>query len=286
MPVNRNPTVRQRRLARTLRELRVGAGLTLLQVAQRLECAESKISRIETALSGVRPIDLRMMLDFYGVTNVELRRELEELSRNARLRGWWDRYSDVLSPRYAQFISLEADASKVRSMQTLLIPGLLQTEEYTRAVLRIQVEGATPAQIETHTQVRQERRSVLTRKPPLEMCVVLSERVLRHGVGGPDVMLQQLEYLAAAAESPNIEIRILPDESTIHAALLNPVTILSFPESSETDVVYADHLLGTIYFEDPAEIDMYASLFRRASEEALSPEKSIALIERVSKEMG
>ncbi|MDH6579825.1 DUF5753 domain-containing protein [Kitasatospora sp. MAP5-34] len=284
MPVNRNPTVRQRRLARTLKELRTARRLTLAQAAQQLACAESKISRIEAAQSGIRVVDLRLLLDLYEVHDPAARSRLEALSREGRLRGWWDRYSETLSPVYADYIALEADASDMYSVQTLLVPGLLQTEDYTRAVVRAQIEDATPEQVETLTKVRQERRSVLAREVPLRMWVVLSESVLKHQIGGRSVMREQLEFLVAVAEQPNINVQVLPEASDVHAALFGPVAVLSFPETTETDVVYVDSLLSTLYIEEPAEVFKYANLFRRALAESLPRTESIALIERTAKE--
>ncbi|MDH6115703.1 DUF5753 domain-containing protein [Kitasatospora sp. GAS204B] len=285
MPVNRNPTVRQRRLARTLKELRTAKRMTLAQAAQQLACAESKISRIEAAQSGVRLVDLRLLLDLYDVHDSGTRAGLEALSREGRLRGWWDRYSETLSPLYADYIALEADASDAYSIQTLLVPGLLQTEDYTRAVVRAQIEDATPQQVETLTKVRQERRSVLTRNAPLRLWVVLSESVLKHQIGGPSVMRGQLDFLTSASDNPNINIQVLPEASDVHAALFGPVVILSFPETTETDVAYVDSLLSTLYIEEPDEVFKYSNLFRRALAESLPRTESIALIERIAKGM-
>ncbi|MFD0275516.1 helix-turn-helix domain-containing protein [Kitasatospora sp. NPDC127111] len=284
MPVNRNPTVRQRRLARTLKEMRTEADLTIAQSARHLACAESKISRIEAAQSGIRLVDLRLLLDLYGVTEPATRSRLEALSREGRLRGWWDRYSDTLSPLYADYIALEADASDMYSIQTLLVPGILQTEDYTRAVVRAQIEDATPDQIETLTKVRQERHSVLAGDTPLRVWAVISESALKHQVGGPSVMREQLRSLAASAERPNVNVQVLPETSEVHAALFGPVTILSFPEVTEMDVVYVDSLLSTLYIEEPEEVFKYANLFRRALAESLPRNESIALIERIASE--
>ncbi|MGW4891265.1 DUF5753 domain-containing protein [Kitasatospora sp. NPDC004240] len=284
MPVNRNPTVRQRRLARTLKELRVAAKLTIAHSARHLACAESKISRIEAAQSGVRLVDLRLLLDLYGVTDTATRAQLEDLAREGRTRGWWDRYSDTLSPLYADYISLEADAADMYSIQTLVVPGILQTKDYTRAVVRAQIEDATSEQVETLTAVRQERRAVLSREMPLRVWAVLSESALRHQIGGVDVMQEQLRFLVEAAEQPNINIQVLPEASDVHAALFGPMTILSFPDSTETDVVYVDSLLSTLYMEEPDEVRKYAALFRRALAESLPRTESATLIERIAKE--
>ncbi|MEV7021613.1 helix-turn-helix transcriptional regulator [Kitasatospora sp. NPDC093558] len=283
MPVNRNPTVRQRRLARTLKEMRVAARMTIAQSARQLACAESKISRIESAQSGIRLVDLRLLLDLYGVEDRATRSQLESLSREGRLRGWWDRYSDTLSPLYADYISLEADASDAYSVETFLIPGLLQTEDYTRAVVRAQIEDASVEQVESLTKVRLERRSVLNRESPLRLWVVLSESALKHQIGGRAVMREQLDYLVSMAGKPNINIQVLPEDSDVHAALFGPLVILSFPESTETDVVYVDSLLSTLYIEEPGEVFKYSNLFRRALAESLPRKESIELIELIAK---
>ncbi|KJS53315.1 XRE family transcriptional regulator [Streptomyces rubellomurinus subsp. indigoferus] len=283
MPVNRNPTVRQRRLARTLKELRVAARLTMAQSAKQLACAESKISRIEAAQSGIGLVDLRLLLDLYGVRDPAARSRLEDLSRDGRLRGWWDRYSDALSPLYADYISLEADASDAYSVETFLVPGLLQTEDYTRAVVRAQIEDASVEQVEQLTKVRLERQSVLKRESPLRLWVVLSESVLKHQIGGRTVMREQLDYLVSVADRPNINIQVLPEDSDVHAALFGPLVILSFPESTETDVVYVDSLLSTLYIEEPEEVFKYSHLFRRTLAESLPRKESVAFIERIAK---
>ncbi|MFG3223426.1 helix-turn-helix domain-containing protein [Kitasatospora sp. NPDC048194] len=283
MPVNRNPTVRQRRLARTLKEMRVAAQMTIAQSARQLACAESKISRIEAAQSGIRLVDLRLLLDLYGVADQATRGQLEDLSRDGRLRGWWDRYSDTLSPLYADYISLEADASDAYSVETFLIPGLLQTEDYTRAVVRAQIEDASVEQVERLTKVRLERRSVLTRESPLRLWVVLSESVLKHQIGGRAVMREQLDYLVTMADQPNVNVQVLPEDSDVHAALFGPMVILSFPESTETDVVYVDSLLSTLYIEEPSEVFKYSNLFRRALAESLPRKESVALVKRIAK---
>ncbi|MEV6979037.1 helix-turn-helix transcriptional regulator [Kitasatospora sp. NPDC093806] len=285
MPVNRNPTVRQRRLARTLKELRTSRRMTIAQSAEHLVCAESKISRIEAAQSGVRLVDLRLLLDLYEVRDPDTRNRLEALAREGRLRGWWDRYADTLSPSYADFIALEADASDAYSIETVLVPGLLQTEDYTRAVVRTQIEDATPEQVEILTKVRQERRELLFREKPLRMWTVLSESVLKHAIGGASAMRHQLEYLVTAAEYPNINLQILPESSEIHAALFGPVAILSFPDEAESDVAYADSLLSTIYIEEPGEVFKYAQLFRRALAESLPRTESIKLIQRAAEDL-
>lgn len=285
MPINRNPTVRQRRLARTLRDLRLAAGKTLVQSARVLVCSEAKISRIEGAHSGVRPVDLRLLLDFYGVTDPAQRAYLEELSRDGRKRGWWNRYVGDINPIYADYIALEADASDAFSVETMLIPGLLQTEGYTRAVVKVQRPDASADRIDFLTKVRQERLSVLNRPSPLRIWVVVSESALRHMVGGKQVMREQLDHLARMAEETDIHLQVLPEGAAAHAALVGPFVILRFPDATETDVVYVDTLLSALYIEDPPDVLRYDDLFRSVMGDALPFEDSLALIKRVAREM-
>ncbi|WP_160161385.1 helix-turn-helix domain-containing protein [Embleya hyalina] len=284
--VNRNPTVRQRRLARTLREIRTGAGRTIAQAAGTLACAESKISRIESGQSGIRLVDLRLLLDAYGVDDESVRLRLEELSRGGRQRGWWNRYAQDLNPMYADYIALEADASEFLSVQPFLIPGLLQTERYTRAVVKAQMPDVTDDQVDTLTKIRQERRSVLTRPDPLTVWVVLSEWVLGQEIGGQAVMQEQFAYVIDMAGEPNISLQILPKTSEAHAALFGPFVILTFPDPAETDVVYVDGMVSTIYIEEPDEVMKYSALARRVVADAHPYKKSLALIKSAANGMG
>ncbi|MFI9832900.1 helix-turn-helix domain-containing protein [Streptomyces sp. NPDC051913] len=287
MAVNRNPTVRQRRLGRMLRDLRIAAGKTLAQAAEELACAESKMSRIEGAQSGIRPLDLRVLLAFYGVDDQALRARLQELARHGRERGWWSKYEDTLKPAYADYIALEWDASDLYVVETGLIPGLLQTGDYTEAVIREQRPDKADAfeYVEEQVKVRGQRRQVFARPAPLRLWAILTEASLQHRMGSPDVMREQLDYLATQASETNIQIQVLPSAAPINSALYGPYGILSFPEPAETDVVYADGLIDTVYYEEPAQVEIFTTLFRRLNSEALPVEKSIARIRAAIQEM-
>ncbi|MCW8382383.1 helix-turn-helix domain-containing protein [Streptomyces justiciae] len=287
MAVNRNPTVRQRRLGRMLRDLRIAAGKTLAQAAEELACAESKMSRIEGAQSGIRPLDLRVLLAFYGVDDQALRARLQELARHGRERGWWSKYEDTLKPAYADYIALEWDASDLYVVETGLIPGLLQTGEYTEAVIREQRPDRADdfEYVQEQVKVRGQRRQVFARPAPLRLWAILTEASLRHRMGSPDVMREQLDYLATQASETNIQIQVLPSAAPINSALYGPYGILSFPEPAETDVVYADGLIDTVYYEEPAQVEIFTTLFRRLNSEALPAEESIARIRAAIQEM-
>jgi len=270
-----------------LRDLRNAASRTLAQAAEELQCAESKVSRIEAAQSGVRALDLRVLLAFYGITDQALIARLQELARHGRERGWWSKYEDTLKPVYADYIALEWDASDLYVVETGLIPGLLQAPAYTEAVIREQRPDKADDfdYVQEQVKVRGQRRQVFARSAPLRLWAIISESSLHHRVGGADVMREQLESLATQAAETNIQVQVLPSAAAVNSALHGPFGILSFPEPAETDVVYADGLIDTVYYEEPAQVEIFTTLFRRLNSEALPVEESLARIRAAAQEM-
>ncbi|MFI0242542.1 helix-turn-helix domain-containing protein [Streptomyces sp. NPDC016845] len=263
-----------------LKDLRTKAGKTLAQAANELQCAESKMSRVEAAQSGVRPLDLRVLLDFYGVNDEALRARLQELARYGRERGWWSQHEDTLTPLYADYIALEWDAADLYVVETSLVPGLLQTPDYTEAVIRLHnpQRAEDVEYVQEQIKVRGQRRQVFARSAPLRLWAIIAESTLHHRVGGLDVMQEQLRHLLSAAQETNIQIQVLPTNAPINAALYGPFGILAFPEPAETDVVYADSLMSTVYYEHPDQVEFFTTLFRRLNSEALPVEESMARI--------
>lgn len=267
-----------------LKEARVAAGKTLAQAAEVLDCAESKVSRIEAAQSGVRSLDLRALLDFYTVTDKTSRSRFQDLARNGRERGWWSQYETTLNSTYSDFIALEWDASDVYVVETALIPGLLQTPAYTEAVVRMQSPDKPDEEVAAQVKVRNQRRQAFARSNPLRMWAILTEASLKAEVGEQGVMREQLEALVTMARETNIQIQVLPSTASINVALYGPFGILAFPEVAETDVVYADNLLSMVYYEEPDQVAFYTSLFRRLNSEALPVEQSLSIIREHIKE--
>lgn len=285
MPINSNPTIRQRRLARRLRELRSLAGLTHADIAKVLGSAESKVGRIENAQSGIRLPDLRAWLDATGVTDPHERIEIEELSREAKKKGWWSRYTNAVDSAYAAYVAVEWDAAELYNVETNLVPGLLQIPEYTEALIKLQAPDATKEHVETQINVRAERRKILTRDHPLQLWVIITEGVLYHRVGTPDVMKAQLEALVEDSRKQNIELQVLPREDPMNACLFGPFVIMSFPASTETDIIYTESPTSTLYYEEAGDVDTYATLFRRLNMAAANVSKSRALILDAIQEM-
>ncbi|MFF9089725.1 helix-turn-helix domain-containing protein [Streptomyces sp. NPDC014991] len=275
------PAVRRRKLGAELRRLRTGAGFTSGEAARLVGWHQSKVSRIETGASGVKPADLRLLLDAYGVLDGHLRELLLMLAGSQDAGGrhrWWHAYRGELPPTYRDFISLESQASAMRTLETTVVPGLLQTAEYARAVTRAAVKDLDEDRLDTLVEVRLARQDVLRADPPLTLSAVLDEAVLRREVGGPGVMSRQLERLMEAASLPQVRLQILPFTAGAHIGLTGPFVIFSFPSTSDLDVVVLDQLTSSLYLERKEDLVAYTEAFHTLQFHALSPEDSLDYI--------
>ncbi|WP_329556139.1 helix-turn-helix domain-containing protein [Streptomyces sp. NBC_00696] len=274
------PAVRRRKLGAELRALRAEAGLTSGEAARLVGWHQSKVSRIETGASGVKPPDVRLLLDAYQVADPQLRDMLLVLAGSDDVGGrhhWWHAYRGVLPPAYRDFISLESQASTLRTLETSVVPGLLQTPEYARAVTQAAVGGPDndgPERLDALVQVRMARQDVLRADPPLALSVVLDEAVLRREVGGPGVMARQLDRLVEAARLPQVRLQVLPFAAGAHIGITGPFVIFSFPSTSDLDVVVLDHLTSSLYLERKEDLEAYSEAFSTLQFHALSPEDS------------
>ena len=277
------PPVRRRLLGAALRRFREQAGFTLEDAARILECDRSKISRIETGQRGIRPKELRELLVEYGVD--ESRRDaLVAIARQARQSGWWQSYSHVLSDAYQDFISLEASASTIWIYEAQLVPGLLQTEDYARAIASASLVGESQEEREQFVEARLTRQQVLTRDKPLQFWAVLSEGALRQLVGGPGVMRAQLAHLIEMGHTrPNLNIQVLPFSAGAHAATSGPFAIMRYPEAPDLGVVYLEGQTGGIYLESTDEVARYTLVSEHLRASALSAVATVRLIEEVAR---
>ncbi|MBV7696495.1 helix-turn-helix transcriptional regulator [Streptomyces sp. TRM70350] len=275
------PAVRRRKLGAELRTLRGRAGLTSGEAARLVGWHQSKVSRIETGASGVKPADVRLLLDAYGVDDAQLRDLLLALAGSGGGHGrdhWWHAYKGVLPPTYRDFISLESQAGTMRTLETSVVPGLLQTPEYARAVTHAAVEGLDEDRLDALVEVRLARQDVLRSHPPLELSAVLDEAVLRREVGGPEVMARQLERLVDAARLPQVRLQVLPFAAGAHIGVTGPFVIFSFSSTSDLDVVVLDHLTSSLYLERKEDVEAYTEAFNALQFHALSPEESLDYI--------
>ena len=276
-----SPTVRRRRLAAELREIRESKGKSGDAVAAALRWSPSKISRYELARTGLKPREVERLLDYYQVTGSR-RALLLELAEDATQKGWWEDFADGLSADYRQFIGLEHEASAVAIWHVEVVAGLLQTEAYARHIIGSysQVEPIAPAMIERLVRVRMQRQQVLAREPGLQLSVVLDESVLKRRIGNELVMHEQLQRLAQEADRPNVELRILP-LSASHIVFGESFVIFRFgPDSNAMlqDVVCTEHLRNDFSVEGERDTYLHRIAFEMLVRASLSPESSKELI--------
>lgn len=270
-----SPTVRRRRLASELRRHRELASLTIDDVAARLECSSSKISRIETGRVGVNPRDVRDLMTLYGAESDRVE-AFVQLSREARRKGWWHSYHEVFN---GSFVGLESEAARLWAYQALLVPGLLQTEDYMRAVFRAARPNSTPTEIDLRVAGRLKRQQLLTDNDPPTYWAVMDEAVLHRPVGGPRVLRDQFAKLLDLAALPHVTLQIIPFSAGAHAGMDGPFLILGFPELADPDVVYVDNTSDGIYLEEQDDVDRYTLMFDHLRAAALGPE---ATLDRIS----
>jgi len=281
-----SPTVPRKRLTTELRRLRERAGLTCEDVGQRLECSGTRISRMETGRIGARPGDVRELLEIYGVTGAEAD-SLVQLARDARRKGWWHGYGRALPPWFEAYVGLESAAARLRDYQPMVVPGLLQTQGYARAVLQAAPHaGGSREDIGRQVALRMQRQAILDQASPPEVRVVLSEAVLRVRAGGAAVMRAQLQRLAELAERPNITLQVLPFSAAAHVQPISPFTMLEFADAADPAVVYLEYLTGSLFLENEDEVRRYRVVFDHLRAEALGTRESAALIARAAAAMG
>ena len=278
------PPVRRRLLGSALRRFREQAGYSLEDAARILECDRSKISRIETGQRGIRPKELRELLVEYGVDE-DRSEALLTVARQAREAGWWQSYSHVMADAYQDFIGLESTAAAIWTYEAQLVPGLLQTEDYARAIARASLVGESQEEREQFVQVRLTRQQVLTRDHPLQFWAIISEGALRQMVGGREVMQAQLRRLIEiGSNQTNVNLQVLPFSAGAHAATSGPFVIMKFPEAPDLGVVYLEGQTGGIYLESAEEVARYTLVFDHLRASALSTAATVRLIEEVARD--
>src|SRR6516225_9426182 len=264
------PTVQRIALGAQLRRLREARGLTTAQAAEVIRATHSKVSRLERGRSTPRPRDVADLLSLYGVTDEAEREKMLVLARQASAPGWWQRYSDILPKWLELYIGLEKAASVIRAYEVQFIHGLMQTEDYARAVVVIGNADATAGEIDRRVSVRMRRQQLLTQPDAPELWTVLDEAVLRRPPGGPGVLRAQLEHLLEMTALPNLTLQIIPFDVGPHAAAGGPFTILRFPEPDLPDLVYLEQLDSATYLDGPDQVAQYLSVMNEICVQALS----------------
>jgi transcriptional regulator with XRE-family HTH domain len=277
MPPSTSPTVSRLQFGRELRRLREAAHVSREDAAAELECGVSKISKVETGKAALRAGEVKVLLDRYGVTD---RDDVLALARNARKR------SSYRVPDWAKsFVGMEAEAAEIRTYETELIPGLLQTADYARMVIRAADPYRDPREVERLVQARIDRQKRLTSDDPPLLWAVVSEAVIRRVVGDREIMHQQLDHLATMARKADITVQVLPFETGAHPSMGYSFVHLRLADPPDGEIVYLEDLISADYVDRPAHVASYYETFAMLTQVAMYPEKSVTMIEQASREL-
>ncbi|XVQ10889.1 helix-turn-helix domain-containing protein [Spirillospora sp. CA-255316] len=279
-PLQHSLTARGRRLARELRAHRERAGMTLDQAAAALGWNRFKLGRIEAGKTRATAADVGRILDLYG-TEDSVHAALVQLARDAGRRGWWTAYSGVFTGGY---VSLEDEASEIRTYHVQLVPGLLQTEDYARTVISAGVPD-DPDEVNKRLHARMARKTLLSRPDAPQLRAVLAESALRQLIGGPQVMHDQLTDLNRAAQRPNVDIRALPYTVGARAGVEGSFVILSYTDPLDPDIAYSEGIYGNVYIEGADHVARCNAEFNTIWNAALGEEQSAALITAIAAEL-
>lgn len=266
-----SPTVLRILLGSQLRKLREARGLSRDAAGYTIRASGSKMSRLELGRVSFKERDVADLLVLYGVTDADERDALLSLAGRANEPGWWHRYSDILPGWFHAYVGLEEAASRIRTYEGHLVPGLLQTEDYARAVHRAW-PGAAAADVERRVRLRMDRQVLLRRTDPPHLWAVIDEAALRRQVGGPEVLRAQLEHLVAMTKLPNVTVQVMPFSSGGHAAEGYPFVLFRFGEPDLPDVVYLEQLASALYLDKRDDVEHYAGVMDRLAVQAEQPD--------------
>ncbi|MFF4604249.1 helix-turn-helix domain-containing protein [Streptomyces sp. NPDC001339] len=282
MPAGGKPTVHSRRLGATLKRLRVAARLDQEHAAEAVACSIAKISRIESGAVSARVGDVRMLLDLYGVGDAEERQRLETLARNSNKRGWWlnFQFQAPTKERLGDYLSLETDATYIRTWQPVFIPGLLQTPEYTKTLTEANPEVLSEGAADEIVAVRQERRRVFE-ESGARLAAVIWEPALTGRMPSSLVHRAQLEHLIKMAGQRSMTIQVLPHSEWAAARVAPAFVGLSYANEASPEVIVQDTMVNSVIVDDHEEMAGYVHAFDALRSAALTPEQSVAFIRRV-----
>ncbi|MET9800177.1 helix-turn-helix transcriptional regulator [Streptomyces sp. NPDC006368] len=282
--VESNPTALKVILGGKLRELRTRAGLEPVDVDTKLGFSRSKTSRIELGRHGCKPADARALLDLYGVEDPARTAEFLRLLEQSRRPDWWRSFSDVLSDFFAPLVALEGAAATIRTYEPFYVPGLLQTPDYARAVVRSGPGPLLDHEVRRRVELRQERQRQIDQPDAPRLWAVIDESVLMRTVGGREVMRAQLEHLIAMMERPRVTLQIAPLDVTASVGVGTGLTLLRFALDDLKDAVYIEHLTDSTFTQKPMIVEQYRNMLDRLGACALTPKESLATLkERVSR---
>jgi transcriptional regulator with XRE-family HTH domain len=286
MAATSSPTVKRRRLAAELHACREEAGLTIDDAADQLEWSAAKISRIENARVRVLPRDTKQLLRIYGVKEGSpVWDMLLMLAREAHQKGWWHAYGDAVGESLKTLIGLEAAAATLRTYESECVPGLMQTEDYARAIIRSGPSAVTDEDIESYVTVRMARQERLAESSEAELWAVVGEGAIRRRVGGVDIMRSQLAQLLQTSYRPDVTLQVLPFDAGAHAGMGGSFMMLGYDDPADPDVVYVNYSTGNIFLEKHEEVTRSALIFNHLCAVALSVGQSREMLSRFQDEL-
>ncbi|MEX3105209.1 MULTISPECIES: helix-turn-helix transcriptional regulator [Streptomyces] len=277
MPSGARPTVRSRRLGVALKTYRQAAKMDQAQAAEVIAGHQTRVSRIETGHVSARPLEIRAMLDAYGVHDLAVRKKLEDLARNSKRRGWWLEHAAHLRQDYLDFIALEDDATYIREWQQMLVPGLLQIPAYTEQNIAADPNYVPPELVADLLKVRQARQTKIE-EGGATYTAILWEGVIRHPLVDAEVHREQLSAILAAGKRKNVTLQVLPFSAGALAAMTSAFSTFSFDADPVVEAVTLENLRGTSVLEGAADLSAYANAFDQLRSAALAPDASARLI--------
>ncbi|MEU4494651.1 helix-turn-helix transcriptional regulator [Streptomyces sp. NPDC023998] len=279
MPPQGDPSLHRRKLRLELRRARENVGLTQREAAERLDWSLSKIIRIETGTVSVSVTDLRALLQLYQVEDVDMVTTLEHAARSSKGNSWWSTYSDVIVPQYGNYLGYESAATSIHTYHPIVIPGHLQTQDYSMALLQPRVDEMRATRVVDLRMARQER--LFDSECRIEKTFIVDEAALRRQIGGDSVMRHQMMELAEKSTLPDVKIRVYPFNAGAHYSSLGSFILLGFPDDG--DLLYLEHATGSMTGgEDLHLLARYQECFESILERSLDEESSVSLILHLS----
>jgi transcriptional regulator with XRE-family HTH domain len=272
-------------LGAQLRRLRERRNITLEAAGHVIRASHSKISRMELGRVSFRIRDVADLLTLYDVTEESEREPLLALVGRANITGWWHNYNDVLPNWFETYVGLEESATVIRNYEVQFVPGLLQSEGYARAVVRLGFPSASEEELERRVRLRMARQRLLHGAEPPHVWAVLDEAVLRRSLGGAEVMRGQIDHLIEALDLPNVTVQIVPFSVGGHAAAGGPFSILRFSQHDLPDVVYLEQLTSAVYLEKREEVDSYLEVMERLCIEAEQVSRTREILLRIREQL-
>jgi transcriptional regulator with XRE-family HTH domain len=281
---NGSPTARRIMLGARLRRLREAAEITRAEAGYAIRGSESKISRLELGRVSFKARDVTDLLTMYGVRDPEKRETFLEMVRRSNEPGWWHRYTDLVADWFQDYLGLEESTTRIQTWEQQFVPGLMQTEDYAKAIATHGWSPLASQSVQRQVMVRMRRQALLARPNPPKLWAVIDESVLHRPIGGRRVMLDQIEHLLELTKRPHVTLQVVPYAFSGYAAE-GSFTILRFAEPELPDVVYIEHLGGALYLDKRSDTEMYSRVFDRLTVDAHIPDHTRQLLMKVRAEI-